>query len=125
MNRPTGQVLISCAILLSAAPAVAHHSYAMFDARKQMTLEGTVKAVQWNNPHCFIQVLVPHGAGTEEWSIEMGSPLHLVRNGWKPGSLKAGDRIAVTLHPMLDGSNGGSYMSVIGPDGKAIGTSFQ
>lgn len=108
--------------LLTCAPASAHHSYAMFDSQHELTLKGTVKAFQWNNPHCFIQVLVSQGKRSEEWSVEMGSPMLLLRNGWKPGSLKPGDVVTVTLHPVRDGGKGGSYMSIIGPDGKPIGT---
>jgi hypothetical protein len=36
---------------LFAIPAVAHHSFAMFDAEKISTLEGTLKEFEWTNPH--------------------------------------------------------------------------
>ena len=51
-------------------PAMAHHSFTMFDAQKQMTLTGTVKEFQWSNPHCWIQLLVEESGQAAEWSVE-------------------------------------------------------
>jgi hypothetical protein len=109
------------AALLAFASASAHHTFAMFDFSKNVTLSGTVKELQWNNPHCFIQLLVPNGGAMQEWSIEMGSPMHLLRHGLKPKSLNPGDKVTVTIHPMRDGSNGGDFLSAIAADGKPIG----
>jgi len=111
-------------ILLSlvALQAHAHHSGAIFDDGKSTTLIGTVRAFQWTNPHCWIQILVPGDGGSVEWSVEMGSPSQLYRGGLRPGSLKPGDRITVVVHPMRDGSNGGLFVSAIAPDGKALGS---
>jgi len=77
-------------------------------------------AFSWTNPHCWIQLLVPGEQGATEWSIEMGSPSLLFRGGWRPTTLKAGDRIIVTARPMRDGSNGGLYVSATRDDGKPI-----
>ena len=75
---------------------VAHHSFAMFDQSKLVPLQGTVKEFRWTNPHVFIQLLVKNEDGTdEEWSIEMTSPEHLARVGWKPGTLKPGDKVTL------------------------------
>jgi hypothetical protein len=100
----------------------AHHSGAMFDDQKSITLKGTVKQYQWTNPHCWIQVVVPDDkGGTAEWSVEMGAPMELYRNGWRPRTLKAGDKITVVIHPMRDGSRGGLYVSAISADGTPYG----
>jgi Family of unknown function (DUF6152) len=74
---------------------------------KEVTLSGTVKEFQWNNPHSFIQLLVPKDGATQEWSIEMGSPMQLMRIGGKPRSLGADDKITVVIHPARDAGNGG------------------
>jgi hypothetical protein len=96
-----------------AVPALAHHSFAMFDNQKDVTLEGTIKEFQWTNPHSWIQVMVKDESGKEvEWSIEGGSPNSLSRNGWKRTSLKPGDKVVVITHPLKDGSAGGSLVSV-------------
>jgi hypothetical protein len=110
------------AALLSTWQALAHHSGAMFDDRKSMTLTGTVKAFQWTNPHCWIQVLVPGTAAPVEWSIEMGSPAQLFKGGWRPTTVKVGEKISVVIHPMRDGSNGGLFVSAAGEAGQPIGT---
>ena len=118
--------LLACGALLAATSAAAHHSAAMFDASKQVTLAGAVKEFQWMSPHCWIQLLVPDpahpGDVPVEWGIEMDNPLGLSRHGWKPGSLKAGDRIVVVAHPLRDGSHGGQAVSVTTADGTPIGT---
>lgn len=108
--------LLGAAALLAAIAATAHHSPAMFDATKQITLEGMVKEFQWKSPHCWIQILVPDAghpdAAPIEWGIEMDNPLGLLRHGWKPGSLKPGDQIVVVARPLRDGSRGGQVVSV-------------
>jgi hypothetical protein len=123
MSRVLNLALIAIAAVLTASSALAHHSFAMFDQSKSVTLHGTVKDFRWNNPHVFIQLLVKtEGGSEEEWSIEMTSPEHLVRVGWKPGTLKPGDDVTLVIHPMRDGSKGGQYLSGTGPDGPLIGT---
>jgi len=94
----------------------------MFDDKKSTTIEGTVKAFQWTNPHCWIQVLVPGQQAPTEWSVEMGSPSQLFRGGWKPGTLKVGDKIRVVIRPTRDGTNGGLFVSVTREDGQPLGT---
>ncbi len=114
--------LTSLIALALALPAVAHHSASMFDDQKSVTLNGTVKAFQWTNPHCWIQMLVPaQGGSAVEWSVEMGAPFEVFRTGLRPGTLKAGDKITVVIHPMRDGSRAGVFVSAIAPDGKALG----
>ena len=96
-----------------ALPVFAHHSFAMFDQTKEVTLDGTLKELQWTNPHIWIQVLVPDDTGkTVEWSVEGGSPNNLSRKGWSRNSMKAGDKVVITIHPLKNGENGGSLMKV-------------
>jgi hypothetical protein len=104
----------SLACVLFCSAAWAHHSFATFDQAKEKTLVGTIKEVQWTNPHIWVQVLVknPETGQTIEWSIEGGSPNGLTRQGWKRSSLKAGDPVEITVHPLKDGTNGGSLMKV-------------
>jgi hypothetical protein len=120
----TAAVSFATAILLAMGSALAHHSPAMFDASKQITLEGTVKEFQWTSPHCWIQLLVTAqpNAAPVEWGIEMDNPLGLSRHGWKPGSLTHGERIVVVAHPLRDGSNGAQVISVTRADGTRVGT---
>ena|ERR1700722_3791189 len=109
------------ALLLFAQSGAAHHSGAMFDSQKSITLQGTVKLFQWTNPHCWIQLLVPSPAGTTEWSIEMGSNGNLYRNGWRSSTLIAGKSITVVIHPVRDGTAAGQFVSATATDGSSLG----
>jgi hypothetical protein len=123
MSKVLSFTLIAIAALLTASSALAHHSFAMFDQSRTVNLQGTVKDFRWTNPHVFIQLLVKTEGGSEvEWSIEMTSPEHLARVGWRPGTLKPGDQVTLGIHPMRDGSAGGQYVSGTGPSGPLIGT---
>jgi hypothetical protein len=121
--RVAWRMLLAGAALAVALPAGAHHSFAMFDQSRSVTLHGIVKDFRWSNPHVFIQLLSGSDAGTqEEWSIEMTSPEHLSRVGWRPGTLKPGDKVPLVIHPMRDTTKGGQYLSGIGPNGPLIGS---
>jgi hypothetical protein len=106
--------------LLIAVPGHAHHSGAIFDPSRSVTLTGKVREFQWTNPHCWIQMLVPGDAGEVEWSVEMGAPLQLYQGGWKPGTLKPGDEITVTVHPIRDGTHAGLFVAANRKDGTVL-----
>src|SRR6516225_1648818 len=84
------------------APAVAHHSFAMFDAEKTVTLQGTVKELEWINPHSWLRVMVKDEKTGQLslWALEMSSPARMKRMGMNADSVKAGDVVSVTFHPM-------------------------
>jgi len=106
---------------LAALPATAHHSFAMFDQRKVMTLEGTVAEFQWTNPHSFIEMDVPQaGGGSQRWSIELNSPNNLKRQGWTRTSLKTGDKVMLRMNPLRDGKHGGLFLDVRLPNGTML-----
>lgn len=114
--------LAGIAIAMVAMPVVAHHSFAMFDASKTMTLEGTVKEFQWTNPHSWIFLMVPDAAGQPtQWAIELGSPAGLVRQGWVPKTLTFGMKVKVVIRPLKDGKPGGQFLGVTLPDGTQLG----
>jgi hypothetical protein len=115
--------IILLAAVASSSLGLAHHSQAMFDTSRRLTLSGTVREFQFSNPHCYIQVLVPVPGETStiEWSVEMGAPTHLLRAGIYPDTLKPGEKITVVIIPLRDGGKGGHYVSATGPDGKRIG----
>jgi len=105
-----------------ARPVAAHHSAAMFDDAKVLELKGTVKEMQWKNPHVWIQVVVDDHGKPTEWSLEAGSPNTLSRNGWRSTTFKAGDEVTVRLNPMKDGTSAGMFIGAkFGADGKTIG----
>lgn len=108
---------------MCAIPALAHHSFAMFDAGKLVTLEGTVKQFQWTNPHAWIILMVAEqdGAPPVQWAIEMNGPTGLARDGWYPKTLTPGMKVKVVVHPLRDGNKGGQYLAITLPDGTLMG----
>src|SRR5580692_2614909 len=113
------------AVAMFALPAVAHHSFAMFNAEKAVTLEGTVKEFQWTNPHSWIILTVAETGKDDvksgQWAIEMGGPAGLARQGWVPKTLTPGMKVKTVVHPLRDGTNGGQFMAITLPDGTQMG----
>jgi Family of unknown function (DUF6152) len=123
MTRPRPSLLagVAAAALLGAGVASAHHSTAMFDMQKDVTLDGTIKDFQWTNPHTWIVFVVPNQqGGADQYGIEGMSPNFLVRNGWTKNTLKPGDKVQLVIHPLKDGRKGGFNVSVKFPDGKVM-----
>jgi Family of unknown function (DUF6152) len=112
-GTPALGVLIAAATAASWT-AQAHHSFAVYDTAKTLTLKGSVKDFQWSNPHCVIWVMIqPAGGGeAQEWSIETTSPGVLTRSGWTRTAVKPGDRVSVEFNPLRDGFHGGRLQSI-------------
>ena len=111
---------VAAGLALASVPALAHHSFAMFDQTKQMTLEGTVHEFQWTNPHSFIELDVENRGRTQRWSIELNSPNNLTRQGWRRTSLRAGERISVRVAPLRNGHPGGLFLDLKKADGRVL-----
>ena len=108
---------------LIAAPglASAHHSGAMYDMTKTVTVTGTIKDFQYTNPHSWVLVLVPDATGKMvEWGFESEGPSTLLRNGIKRSALKQGDKVTVVGAPMRDGRPAGSLRTVTKLDGGEV-----
>jgi hypothetical protein len=104
-----------------ALPALAHHSFTMFDMIKHVTLSGTVTSFEWTNPHAYIEIDVPDEKGAvKHWSIEMGSPSILIQSGWKFSSIKAGEKVTLVISPLKSGQAGGFLKEVTLPDGRVL-----
>lgn len=115
-------LLTSLLLGTAALPALAHHSFSMFEPQKEVVLKGTIKEFQWSNPHTWIQLNVVDASGNVvEWSIEGGSPNLVGRQGWKRNTFKAGDVVQITVHPLRDGQPGGSFVRAVLPDGRTLG----
>lgn len=122
LNQLTRYALAAvCAISLGGT-ALAHHSASMFDDAKVMEKKGTVKELQWTNPHIWLQVVVDENGTKTEWSLEGGSPNTLSRQGWRATTFKPGDVVTVRFNPMRDGSAAGLFIGArFDADGKTIG----
>jgi Family of unknown function (DUF6152) len=111
---------------LISTPVYAHHSAAGIDRTKSVTVEGTVKAFKWGNPHSWLEVEVANTKGsTDVWNFEMNPPAYLVRSGWKSTSVKAGDKVKVTGRPFMNGDPGGIFVSLTLADGQVLGAGAQ
>ena len=103
-----------------AAPAIAHHSYAMFDQSKVLYLAGTLKDLEFVNPHVWVNVTVTNDKGTQTWQFEGGAPTQMVRLGWVKDDFKSGEQVEIGYRPMKDGSRGGQLMSVKFSNGQRV-----
>ena len=111
MKKNWFRVTLVLASLALALPVAAHHSFAMFDFSKTMTIKGTVTEFRWTNPHValLVQLDPQPGAAPEVWSMELTSPGNLTRGGWTRHSFKPGDRIELVFNPLRDGKHGGAF----------------
>src|SRR3954447_25072603 len=102
--------------LVAVVPVTAHHSFAAeYDAKKPITLTGTVTKIEWTNPHCYFYVDVKNGetGKIDNWALELGNPNALLRNGWTPNSVKIGEEVTVEGTRAKDGTLLGNARSMI------------
>ena len=113
------------AALAGGMPAMAHHSFAMFDFERTVTLKGVVKELQWTNPHVilWVETTPATGGAPEIWSAELTSPGNLTRNGWTKRTLKPGDKVNVDVSPLRDGGKGGGFRRAVLVDTGQVFTS--
>ena len=121
ITRASLGLIAASFVVASVGPVAAHHSFAPFDLRSEKTVTGTVKRLDWTNPHTWVWVDVPNEqGGTDTWGFEGMSPNYLARRGWTKSTLKPGDTISVVFRPLRDGSKGGSFMNAKFPDGRVL-----
>ena len=102
-----------------AQPAFAHHSFAMFDNSRSITIHGKVTQYQWTNPHAYLDIDAEDGkGGVKHYTLEMTSPNMLSRGGWSSRTLRKGDVVTAVLAPLRDGRPGGLLLEVTLPSGK-------
>jgi hypothetical protein len=115
--------IAAAALALAMLPQVAgaHHSYAMFDMTKSLDLKAKVVQFKWTNPHAWLTIDVKDASGAPvTWNVEMNSPNNLMLLGWKRSTLKPGDEVTITVHPLKGDKAGGSFMSVTLANGTKI-----
>ncbi len=115
-------VLASAIALAVSSPAWSHHSHAMFDHEKEVTIKGTVTDWVFRNPHVFLYVTAKNETGeTVKYSVEMSNITNMIKVGFSATTFKAGDQVTVTMHPLNDGRPGGNYLVANSADCKTLG----
>jgi hypothetical protein len=127
MVSPKVAVVVAGLTLGLVGVAAAHHSGAAYDMEHPKTMEGTVKTVNWTNPHItfVIEADAKDGNPAQTWVFEVSSPGVLTRSGWTKRSLQPGDHAVFHYAPLRDGSPGGFLMKANLPDGKELSFSLQ
>jgi hypothetical protein len=117
--RPLAWAAALTGVLAAASPALAHHSFAMFDNSRSITLQGKVTAYQFTNPHAYLEIDAEEANGrTKHYTLEMTSPNMMTRGGWTSRTLKPGDRVTTVVAPLRDGRAGGLLLEVTLPNGR-------
>jgi len=103
--------ILVVASLFGSGIAWAHHSFAMFDFSRIVTIKGTVKEFQWANPHVILWVEpeAKDGVKPSPWFAELTSPGNLTRIGWDKRAFKGGQSVELLIHPLRDGKAGGAF----------------
>lgn len=116
--RQALSLLSAVVVVATAGPAAAHHSFALFDMSKTVSLEGKVKTFEWSNPHSWIRLEVPgEQNAVDEWLVELPAAGNLARDGWNKNYIKVGERLILRVNPLKDGRKGGSLQS-FAPDNR-------
>ena len=110
--------LAGAAAACVAMPAMAHHSHAMFDHQKEVTITGTVMNFAYVNPHGSLDVAVEENGQMKKYWVEMSNLTQMVMRHITPATFKKGDKVTVKMHPLKDGRPGGSYLLITAADGK-------
>ena len=120
MRRATGIALMMSGFALGAAGvAGAHHSHAMFDMAREVSITGAVTNYSYRNPHVFLYLDVKGDNGeVVSWTVEMSNIGNTQRQGIYRSTFKVGDVVTVRLNPLINGRSGGNYTSVTAADGK-------
>ena len=112
-------VLVGGAVIAAAVPGLAHHSAAMFEEKKTITVEGVVKEFQFTNPHSWLLVNVTDKSGkVTTWGFEAEGPSTLQRAGIRPSEFPVGTKLTITGRPMKDGRPAAIWESAVRADGK-------
>ncbi|HEX4997507.1 MAG TPA: DUF6152 family protein [Terriglobia bacterium] len=102
-----------------AGTALAHHSFAVYDHTRTLTLKGTVTKFQWTNPHAYLEMDVKDTAGAvKHYTLEGTSINMMQRIGWRSNMIKFGDKVTAIMAPLLDGGPAGLLLEVTLPSGE-------
>ncbi len=106
---------------LASIQAATHHSQTMYDGDTEIEMRGVVEQFDWTNPHTWLYVTIEGEDGaSSQWVFESNSTGQLTRGGWSADSIKSGDEVTIIMHPLRDGTRGGTIVSIHMPDGTIL-----
>jgi len=123
MKRMHRSSLVMAVAWLFGGPVLAHHAASVaYDVEKEISVEGVVTEVKWENPHTWIYVDVKDAGGAiVKWSFEGAVPNQLYRRGVTPSVLKPGVSVTIKAHPARDATRrAGELTEVVTADGRPI-----
>ena len=110
---------LAVGLMVVSLPLSAHHGAAEYDNTTTISLQGTVTALQYLNPHALILFTVKDDKGqAADWTAELQSPNLLSRRGWSRSTLKPGDQVVITGHPVKNGVKAMTGQKVVFTDGR-------
>jgi len=110
--RRCASALGAIVLLTASDTSLGHHSPAVFDRSREITITGIVREFRWGNPHSWIHLDVEDADGNVgTWSVEMNPATMIARNGWTRRTVEPGDRVAIVVHPLRNDEKGGQYIS--------------
>jgi hypothetical protein len=105
-------LLVTGLLLATSGTVMSHHSFAMFDQDNPLELDGVVREFKYTNPHSYILLEVQGQDGSSVlWNLEGPAPSLLLREGLSRQTLKPGDQVIITIHPLRSGAPGGSWQT--------------
>jgi len=114
-------VFVAVAVLLSTSVVSAHHSGAMYDDTTTIETDALVTGFEWTNPHAWVQISYEDEVGVmQEVDLELGSPVQLARQGWRPRTVGPGENVTVRFHPHKDGVDSGLLVTIDLPNGETL-----
>jgi hypothetical protein len=113
---------LALALTVTTVHLSAHHAFAAeFDAKKPVTLKGTLIKVEWVNPHVWVHLNVTKPDGkVEAWSFEAGTPSVLFRRGFTRNSLLPGTIVVIDGYQAKDGSLRANGRDITFEDGRKL-----
>jgi hypothetical protein len=115
-----GLMGLAAGLVVTAVPAIAHHSFASYDMGHTLMAEGTLKEFRWGAPHSSLVLIYLEKGAEKQMSIISGSPLLFAKQGLSPRDFKRGDKVKISYHPNISGLPGGALATLKLPNGKSF-----
>jgi hypothetical protein len=119
--RITVALMVAMIAVAPSPPAWAHHSYAAVDMTRRTTVQGTVTALEWTNPHVWLWIAVDEKGTSAPYAFESLAPSELTRFfGWNKRVVTPGQRVTILYAPFRNGERGGALVTVTFDDGRVL-----